>query len=446
MEAERDADSAPANEEPHNATAAGFVGKTLGNRYRVLRRIGSGGMADVYEVEHVRLASPFAAKVLRQHREGSVRRFLREARLLAQLKSDHIVTVFDVGDPNDEAPFYVMELLSGQDLRRLLAATPVLSIERAVKIISDACLGLGVAHAAGLVHRDLKPDNLFVTHRDSGEEVAKLLDFGVAKANEGTSTEHGALIGTVRYMAPEQVEHAGVVSARADVRGLGAILYECLAGRPPHVADSIERLLFKVLNEPIEPVRTHRANVPEELDDVILCALERDPSKRFPTASAFAEALTPFAGTGLGSATIDTTLRDGAPLARRRRRAPTTLWFGLVGTALAAGVGGFVLGRDTSSNADAAVPEGNRSPNAAAPATPPVLTRPKEIEPIQEIPAGTAEPVVPPTPSSTSPGRTQHRARRQAAPLLQAPSAQADAPAPPKAPIVKIEAKNPYDP
>jgi eukaryotic-like serine/threonine-protein kinase len=446
MEAERDVDSARANEEPQNATAAGFVGKILGNRYRVLRRIGSGGMADVYEVEHVRLASQFAAKVLRQHREGSVRRFLREARLLAQLKSEHIVTVFDVGDPKDEAPFYVMELLSGQDLRRLLAATPELSIERAVKIISDACLGLGAAHAAGLVHRDLKPDNLFVTHRDSGEEVAKILDFGVVKANEGTSTEHGALIGTVRYMAPEQIEHAGVVSARADVRGLGAILYECLAGRPPHVADSVERLLFKVLNERIDPVRTHRPNVPDELDDVILCALERDPSKRFPTASAFAEALRPFAGTGLGSATIDTTLPDGSPLARRRQRSPTALWFGLMGVALAAAVGGFVLGRDASSNADAAEPAGNRSPNAAAPATPPVLTRPKEIGPILEIPTGTAEPVAPPTPSSAIPGQTQNRARRQVASVLQAPSARADAAAAPKAPIVKIEAKNPYDP
>jgi serine/threonine protein kinase len=429
--------------------AAVRVGGVLGGKYRILRRIGSGGMADVYEVEHLRLASSFAAKVLREHRQDSVRRFLREARLLAQLKSDHIVTVFDVGDPNEEAPFYVMELLSGSDLRQLLAATPELSIGRAVRIISDACRGIGVAHAAGLVHRDLKPDNLFVTHRDSGEEVAKLLDFGVAKADEGTSTEHGALIGTVRYMAPEQIEHSGVVSTRADVRGLGAILYECLAGRPPHVADSIERLLFKVLNDRVEPVRNHRPDVPAELDDVILRALERDPGKRFACAADFAEALRPFRDAG--GASIDATIAERAPLQKRTPRPHSRLAIALAAGGIAVGAGVLMLGKPPTPVADAAEQNGKRPPATAA-AT--VAVRAPQASVAEPPGPKVAKAVEEPSPSSVPSASTaRSRSARQlprsvgsaktAAPA-RAPN-QTPAPAP-DAPMVKIDSQNPYGP
>jgi serine/threonine-protein kinase len=412
-------------------------------------------MADVFEVLHVRLEGRFAAKVLREHREESVRRFLREARLLARLKSDHIVTVFDVSEPDAEAPFYVMELLSGQDLRRLLASARELSIGRATKIISDACAGIGVAHAAGLVHRDLKPENLFVTHRDSGEEVAKLLDFGVAKADEGTSTEHGALIGTVRYMAPEQIEHAGVVSARADVRGLGAMLYECLTGRPPHVADSVERLLFKILNEGVEPVRVHRPSVPEELDEVILRALERDPSKRFPTAAEFAEALEPFVETTRGAlgGGHATTLREDAPIRKRRRPNRRNMWLAAAGVSLAALAGVGVLGGSPARNAtvererrpEPAKPEPPKVALGEAPTTSEVVTRPSNEPPANAAPSGElpARASSPPI-AATSAGRDVRepkRAKRSTpAPAKSAApgSAQADS-------FARIDPNNPYE-
>ena len=440
-----------------SATTTRFAGEVLGGRYRVTRRIGSGGMADVFEVVHMRLEGTFAAKVLRENREGSVRRFLREARLLARLKSDHIVTVFDVSDPNEEAPYYVMELLSGQDLRRLLKSTIELSIERAVKIITDACAGIGVAHAAGLVHRDLKPENLFVTHRDSGEEVVKLLDFGVAKADEGTSTEHGALIGTVRYMAPEQIEHSGVVSARADVRGLGAILYECLTGRPPHVADSVERLFFKILNERVGPVREHRPNVPEELDEIVLRALERDPSKRFSTAAEFADALWPFVGTTKRGAAFGaaTTLREEGAIRKRGARGAKAIWLGGAGLCLAALVAAPVLVRSDPVRGVAAEPE--RKPVPVEPALPKVTAdeqRPAS-EPVADshaVPTASAsasaspQPSVAPPPAISTPlvrnrGRVPQRTTRSA-PVPSAPTApeptQADS-------FARIDSRNPYE-
>lgn len=255
-------------------------------------------MADVYEVEHLQLGSRFAAKVMRapSSDERAARRFRREARLLAGLRSDHIVTVFDVSSPRDERAFYVMELLHGRDMRRLMNETAVISLRRAAKLVSDACAGLGVAHAASLVHRDMKPENLFVTSRDSGEEVCKILDFGVAKVDAGTSTRDGALIGTLRYMAPEQISHPTSVGLRADVYALGAILYECLVRRPTHSADSVEGLLFQILNEPITPIRACRCDVPEELERVVLRALEKEPLRRFPSVEALADALRPFAG------------------------------------------------------------------------------------------------------------------------------------------------------
>jgi serine/threonine-protein kinase len=283
----------------------------LGGTYRVVRKIGAGGMADVYEVEHVRLGARFAAKVARtlSRDEATHRRFFREARMLASLKSDHVVVVFDVSGPEVDPPFMIMELLNGQDLRQLLRDVPKLSIGRATKLVSDACLGLIAVHAAGVIHRDLKPENLFVTHRDDGEEYCKLLDFGVGKAEQGTSTQHGGLIGTIKYMAPEQIEHAGLVTAQSDVRSVAAILYECLAGRPPFEAPTVEQLLFRVLNERPEPIRALRAEVPAELDAIVMRALARDPSLRFPSARALADALRPFAHLSFD---LDATQRDEA--------------------------------------------------------------------------------------------------------------------------------------
>jgi serine/threonine-protein kinase len=287
----------------------------LGGSYRVVRKIGAGGMADVYEVEHLRLGSRFAAKVARTitRDEATRRRFFREARMLASIKSDHVVAVFDVSGPEVDPPFMLMELLNGQDLRQLLRDTLKLPVSRATKLVSDACLGLVAVHAMGVIHRDLKPENLFVTHRDSGEECCKLLDFGVVKAEQGTSTQQGGLVGTLKYMAPEQIEQAGLVTAQSDVRSMAAILYECLTGKPPFEAQTVEQLLFRILNERPEPLHTLGADVPAELEALVMRALERDPLRRPPTARAFADALRPF--TFAPARDFDVTQRDlAAPL------------------------------------------------------------------------------------------------------------------------------------
>jgi eukaryotic-like serine/threonine-protein kinase len=157
-------------------------------------------MADVYEVEHLRLKSAFAAKVLRSadFDGNKARRFAREARLLARIRSEHVVKVVDLAPPHAAPPFYVMELLPGRDLRRLLVSAVRLSVPHAVAIVLEACEGVRALHALGIVHRDLKPENLFVTFRDDGRELCKNLDLGVARSDGVTSTKQSALSRTWR--------------------------------------------------------------------------------------------------------------------------------------------------------------------------------------------------------------------------------------------------------
>ncbi|HTQ03254.1 MAG TPA: protein kinase [Polyangiaceae bacterium] len=449
----------PAGEELARRVAPPDTDEIFGRRYRRVRRIGTGGMADVYEVEHVTLGARFAAKVLRPGRdawENAVRRFVREARLLGKLQSDHIVRVTDLDGIEGERPFYVMELLDGQDLRALLRKTD-LSLARAVKIVADACEGVRVAHAAGLVHRDLKPENLFVTYRDSGEEVCKLLDFGVSKACEPTTTETGALIGTVTYMAPEQIESAGTVTARADVYALGAILYETLAGRPPHVADSVERLLFAILNGEPEPVAAHRTGVPHALDRVVLRALARDPANRFASVADFAHALAPFSSAA--ELTTNATGPDREPSEPvrgdpRSRRGPGLL---VALVSFVAGLIALAAFAQSRSLVPASSPDARPAVPLAVPlaASPPLPTPAEAVEvasasaqvaPALAQPESAVSPPVAPAkkPSSSSRPRPAG-ARRTGAPV--APSASAAATSHTTAaplPKIQFDLRNPY--
>lgn len=430
------------------------TGEMLGATYRRLARIGSGGMGDVYEVEHVRLQTRFAAKVLRcgvEDTDGKGRRFLREARLLAQLKSDHIVRVFDVSGDEQNPPFYVMELLDGQDLRGLLQSEQQLSVARAVKIILDACLGVGVAHAAGLVHRDLKPENLFLTHRDSGEEICKLLDFGVSKGTAAATTETGALVGTIAYMAPEQVESAATVTAQADVYSLGAILYELLAGRPPYRADSVERLLFKILSGAPEPIATLRPDLPLDLQRTVHRALARRASDRFAGVSELVLALRSQDLGGGATPTIRDERREPrvAPVALSGRR---TLRLGVL--AMAAVVGGSMLlssrtpGRTTgpARNAETMLPSAKEGTNTSDSSSDVPWTTDRQTAPDVRLSAVAvpAEPKRPltPEPKLAAPPLVKARARRvEGAPGgAREPSNVSVAPVP----ELRIEVQNPY--
>jgi serine/threonine protein kinase len=290
-EAER---RAPVDERPRS-----LAGEVVEGRYRVVERIGSGGMGAVYRVEHLNLQRHFALKLLRPEltdEPGMLQRFEREARLAASVKSEHVVTIVDAGKSSTGTPYFVMEL-GDSDLRRLLRAEGPLTPVRTANLGIDTCRGLAAAHDKGLVHRDLKPENLLLGCGDDGREIAKIADFGVAKALGAHSTQPGSLIGTVRYMAPEQVGLNEPVGPATDIYALGVILYECLTGAVPFEEETTERTLYRIMTDTPEPLRARCPDLPHGLAAAIDRALERAPAARHASARAFAEALLPFAGT-----------------------------------------------------------------------------------------------------------------------------------------------------
>lgn len=273
-----------------SATIARSIGTVVAGTYRLTRHIGSGGSSHVFEAEHVRLGKPFAVKLLRPELDPTrqtAQRFRREARAIAKLSSEYIVSVVDCGELSDQTPYLAMELLEGEDLRSLLKRERSLPARRAVPIIVEACRALTEAHGAGLVHRDLKPENLFIARRATGEDWCKVLDFGVAKMDASMSTTQGAIVGTVRYMAPEQLADGAKVDFATDIHALGAILYECLSGRPAHTGDTIQKAMFSVLNKQPPPLES----VPPALSGAVLRCLSKDPAKRPRSARALEELL-----------------------------------------------------------------------------------------------------------------------------------------------------------
>jgi serine/threonine protein kinase len=319
----------PAGEgSPHFGAAARHVGTVVANSYRIVRHIGSGGSSHVFEAEHVRLGKPFAIKVLKPEIQGrkAAQRFCREARAIARLQSEHIVSVIDCGVLEDDTPYLVMELLQGEDLRCLLRREHVLAPRRAAQIVIEACRGLSEVHEAGLVHRDLKPENLFIARRATGEDWCKVLDFGVVKMETTESTARGSIVGTVRYMAPEQLADVASVAPATDVYALGAILYECLCGEPLHGGDTVQEVMYQVMNVPAVGLATLRPELPPALVAVVERALEKPAQQRLQSVAALAELLSEVLSLNSeGLAAFDTLPEDGTPprpLARSRGAPP----------------------------------------------------------------------------------------------------------------------------
>jgi serine/threonine protein kinase len=273
------------------------IGQLVDGKYHILRRLACGGMGSVYEARHTVVGRHFALKFLHEHyaqKSCMAQRLLREAQAAGSIASEHIIGVLDYGT-TDGTPYLVMELVRGQDMRELLAESPRLPVLRAVRIIIDACRGLELAHERGLVHRDLKPANICITRRSDGREVAKVIDFGVAKLRDGTDlSEEGTLIGTVGYMAPEQLTDQKQVDARADIYALGVILYQALAGRPPHVCNRSE-LLYRIVSVDPRPLDELCSALPPGLSDVVHRALYRNKERRYASAREFAQALERYA-------------------------------------------------------------------------------------------------------------------------------------------------------
>jgi serine/threonine-protein kinase len=281
------------------------VSDLVRGKYRVVRLIGDGGMGSVYEARHEGLGSAVALKFLHAdlaRRPGLAERFSREARVSAAIQSSHVTRVTDVDTTEDGTPFLVMELLTGRSLGSLLDGpadtkpTRDESIDFALQILS----GLEAAHALGVVHRDLKPDNVFVTSSPGGP-VAKLIDFGIAKIKESGEykqglTFAGILMGTPEYMAPEQLFSANAVDHRADLYSLGVMLFEMLAGQRPAEGDSPAAIVAQVQSGAAKRLNQLMPELPTELVDVVHAAISANPSDRFDSAYAMRTALARCAG------------------------------------------------------------------------------------------------------------------------------------------------------
>ena len=276
-----------------------LAGQLIGGRYRLIGRIGKGGMGIVYEAEHVGLDKRVAVKFLldkfTDDREV-VERFHREARTASRIGHANIIDVTDVGTTDDGRPFLVMELLAGQDLARVISEGGPMPAARAVHITRQLLQGLDAAHAKGIVHRDMKPENVFLVHRGEDPDFVKVMDFGISKliaANESKVrlTATGAVIGTPIYMAPEQVMAQTELDQRVDLYAVGVMLFELLAGRPPFIANSYLGLVTQHLQAQPPPLASLRPDLPPALVAAVHHALEKDPAQRFQTALEFARAL-----------------------------------------------------------------------------------------------------------------------------------------------------------
>jgi eukaryotic-like serine/threonine-protein kinase len=281
------------------------LGVTLNNgvldgRYRLLARVGAGGVGTVYKAEHLWMQRTVAIKFLRREittSEEAVKRFAREARLVSQIADPRCVSVFDFARTPDGTFYLVMEFITGKDLRALLIERKRLPILEAASIFEQVILGLGAAHKAGIVHRDIKPENLMVHRGDTNQITVKILDFGVARrwsaaAKSAELTQPGRTLGTPEYIAPEQaLGHP--IDGRADLYSVGCLLFEAVCGRRPYPAAEPVEMMRAHVTAPVPSARatTPEANISPALDAVIEKALAKDPAARYPDAQAFADAL-----------------------------------------------------------------------------------------------------------------------------------------------------------
>ena len=301
-----------------------MIGETVGS-YRIVSKLGVGGMGTVWRAEHILIGKLAAIKVLRDElclNDEAVNRFLNEARAATSIKHPGIVEVYDFGHmPSGEA-YLAMEFLEGQSLAERIDAVGRLTEGEAAMILRGVCNALQAAHSKGIVHRDLKPDNIFlIADPDSATgERTKILDFGIAKLTDtgpaGRATKTGAVIGTPTYMSPEQCRGAGIVDARADLYSIGCIFYELVTGRPPFIELGAGELIGAHLFVEPEPVSVHLPTISADASALIMGLLAKDPAARPPTAKEVAHRLTQI---GKGQGWITPTTPSGITAVDRLR-------------------------------------------------------------------------------------------------------------------------------
>lgn len=283
------------------------VGDVLLRKYRVDGLIGEGGTGVVLAATHLQLEQRVAIKFLRRALEtDDLRtRFEREARAIGRIESEHVVAMLDAGALDDGSPYMVMELLDGRDLARVLKEDGPLPVERAVDCMMQVCEALRQAHAAGIVHRDLKPANLFLTRRTDDAVRVKVLDFGISKILDRSLTAADGkphdvtsayeVLGSPRYMAPEQLKSSRDVDGRADLWSVGAVLFQLITGRYPFEAENNVKATVAVLTAEPQRLCALAPHAPRDLEAVVARCLEKDVARRFQTAEELADALRPFA-------------------------------------------------------------------------------------------------------------------------------------------------------
>jgi eukaryotic-like serine/threonine-protein kinase len=268
-------------------------------QYRLKRRLGQGGMGEVYLAEHILLRRPCAVKVIRPAQAGDpeiLHRFLREVQVTATLTHPNTIQVFDYGQASDGTVFYAMEYLTGLNLEQLVRRHGPIPARRAIFVLRQLCGALAEAHAIGLIHRDIKPSNVILCQRGGLHDVVKLLDFGLVRIQStdapGQSlTQPGLIFGTPTYMSPEQASGQKHVDGRADIYSLGALAYFLVIGRPPFVRDSLVETLTAHIKEPVTPFGMYRTDLPEDFESVVLRCLAKHPGERFANVSDLEQAL-----------------------------------------------------------------------------------------------------------------------------------------------------------
>jgi eukaryotic-like serine/threonine-protein kinase len=281
------------------------VGDVLAKKYRLERLVGEGGTGVVVAARHLQLERVVAIKFLRTAlASDEIRtRFEREARAIGQIESEHVVLVLDVGALDDYSPYMVMEYLEGRDLAKILKEDGALSIEDSVDCMLQVCEALEEAHANGIIHRDLKPANLFLTRREDGGPHIKVVDFGISKILDPKLMDGGpkemtaafTVLGSPRYMAPEQLRNSKDVDGRADLWSIGAVMFQLITGKPAFDADSNVHASLAVLTKEAPLLRQLAPHAPVQLEAIINKCLSKDRTLRFQTAAELADALRPFA-------------------------------------------------------------------------------------------------------------------------------------------------------
>lgn len=275
-------------------------GSVIAGKYRIDRVLAEGGMGVIYQGWHLVLDQPIAVKVMRpelaDRPEGSLR-FLNEARAAARLKGANVARVLDSGAIATgpcELLYIVLEYLEGADLRTVLDQEGALPVERAVDFVLQVCEALAEAHTAGIVHRDVKPENLFLTRQPDGSEIIKLLDFGISKrldADPGAQQSEAQSLGSPHYMSPEQMSSPGTVDERGDIWSLAVVTYELLTFAVPFDGDTLATVCGQVLGKDPEPLSVYCEDVPSELEELILSCLHKDRNFRPASVREFAEAI-----------------------------------------------------------------------------------------------------------------------------------------------------------